>query len=125
MIEETRPVSGRRGAPFRSLAIGLLWLIASAEVGWGALSIAGAVNINTASAEELQLLPGIGPVRAQAILAERKKRTRFNRIEDLADVKGVGESMLDTLRPHVVLVGPTTARQEGRRGSKASSGGGG
>ena len=125
MVEEARPVSGRRRAPFVFWALSLLWLFVSAEVGLGAVAIVGAVNINTASAEELQLLPGIGPVRAQAILAERKKRTRFHRIEDLAQVEGVGDSMLDSLRPHVILVGPTTARRQGRRDSKAPSGGGG
>ena len=125
MIEGRRLFSGRHGGRFRSLAMGLVWLVVSAQVGFGAVAVVGVVNINTASAEELQLLPGIGRVRAQAILAERKKRTRFNRIEDLAAVKGVGESMLDTLRPYLILVGPTTARPEGRRVSKAASGGDG
>jgi len=125
MIEERRPYSGRRGSRSGFLAIGFVLLFLSAQVGLSAVATVGVVNINTASAEELQLLPGVGPVRARAILAERKKRTRFTRIEDLADVKGIGDSMLDTLRPHLILVGPTTARQEGRRASKAPSGGGG
>ena len=73
--------------------------------------ITGLVNINTASSAELQLLPGVGEVRAGAILAVRKQRGGFKQIEDLLEVKGIGPEMLKRLRPYATLTGKTTARQ--------------
>ena len=70
----------------------------------------GVVNINTASAEQLEMLPGVGEVRARAILAERKGRGGFKSIDDLRAVKGVGDSLLERMRPYVTVTGKTTAR---------------
>ena len=69
------------------------------------------VNINTASAEELQLLPGVGEKRAEAIIGIRKSKGGFQSVDELVAVKGLGEAMLDRLRPHVTLKGKTTARR--------------
>ena len=69
----------------------------------------GVVNINTASAEQLEMLPGVGEVRARAILAERKGRGGFKSIDDLKAVKGVGDSLLERMRPYVTVTGKTTA----------------
>jgi competence protein ComEA len=74
--------------------------------------LTGTVNINTASVEELQLLPGIGESRAQAVVAERKRRGGFKRVDDLLDVKGIGASSLERMKPHVSVSGKTTARIE-------------
>jgi competence protein ComEA len=101
-------------------AFALAWLIALA-VGISALPAfggesdgarVGVVNINTATLDELQLLPGIGEARAKAMLEERKRRGGFQKVEDLLEVKGIGESGLAKLRPHVTLEGKTTARAE-------------
>jgi competence protein ComEA len=73
--------------------------------------ITGLVNINTASSAELQLLPGVGEVRAGAILAMRKQRGGFKQVDDLLEVKGIGPKMLKRLRPHATLTGKTTARE--------------
>lgn len=75
-------------------------------------ALAGVVNINTASAEELALLPGIGASRAAAVIAEREARGGFESVDDLLDVKGIGEASLARLRPHVAVKGETTARRE-------------
>ncbi len=72
----------------------------------------GKVNVNTATLQELQLLPGIGASRAQAMIEARKQRGGFKRVEDLLEVKGIGERSLQRLRPHVTLMGKTTARAE-------------
>ena len=66
----------------------------------------------TATLEELQLLPGVGASRAQAMIETRKERGGFKRVEDLLEVKGIGERSLERLRPHVTLKGKTTARAE-------------
>lgn len=72
--------------------------------------LVGVVNVNTASAEQLELLPGIGPARAAAILEYRKEHERFKRVEDLTQVSGIGERALERIRSHVALKGKTTAR---------------
>ncbi len=72
--------------------------------------LVGVVNVNTASAEQLELLPGIGPARAAAILEHRKEHKGFKRVEDLTQVSGIGERALERIRSHVALKGKTTAR---------------
>ena len=73
-------------------------------------ALTGVVNLNTATVEELQLLPGIGEARARAVIAVRKQRGGFKSLEDLLQVKGIGEVGLDRLRPHVTVNGRTTAK---------------
>ena len=65
------------------------------------------VNINDATAEQLERLPGIGPSRAQAIVNFRKTHP-FKRIEDLQRIKGLGKKTWNRLRPLIALSGPTT-----------------
>jgi competence protein ComEA len=60
------------------------------------------VNVNTASSEELQRLPAVGPVTAQNILAARADRP-FRSLADLDRVKGIGPKTLEKLRPFVVV----------------------
>lgn len=55
------------------------------------------ININEAGVEDLVSLPGIGPSRAQAIVAEREKR-RFRRIEDIMRVPGIGRKTFGRIR---------------------------
>ena len=74
-------------------------------------NISGVVNINTASSAELQLLPGVGEKRAEAIMDIRKSKGGFSSVDELVIVKGLGEAMLDRMRPHVTLKGKTTARR--------------
>ena len=59
----------------------------------------GKVNINTATAAELDTLPGIGPVKAQSIIAYREANGSFSSIEDLILVDGIGEKTMAELRP--------------------------
>lgn len=59
------------------------------------------ININTATAAELELLPGIGPALAQRIIDHRREHGAFRRVEDLDDVKGIGPRTLEKLRPLV------------------------
>lgn len=63
----------------------------------------GTVNINAASAEELQRLPGIGPSMAQRVLAYRKENGAFHAIDDLRSVGGIGDRKIEKLRPFVRL----------------------
>jgi comEA protein len=61
------------------------------------------IDINRASAEELQKLPGIGPKLAQQIVAFREKHGPFRRVEDLLVIKGIGPKKWKAIRPHVVV----------------------
>ena len=77
-----------------------------------ARQLQGVVNVNTASLEELQLLPGVGEARARAIVDLRKQRGGLKSLEDLRSVKGIGEANLERLRPHVAFDGKSTAHLE-------------
>ena len=64
--------------------------------------LTNAIDINLATAAELQRLPGVGPKRAQHIVEERQKRP-FTSIEDLCRVSGFGPKTLERLRPYIVV----------------------
>lgn len=63
----------------------------------------GPVNLNTATAEQLEELPGVGPAIAAAIIDERDRRGRFAAVEDLLDVRGIGDARLEQLRDLVTV----------------------
>lgn len=63
----------------------------------------GRVHLNSATLEDLQRLPGVGPVLAQRILDHRTTVGRFATPEDLLDVAGIGEATLQRLREHLIV----------------------
>lgn len=69
----------------------------------GAAAGAGAIDINTASATQLEELPGIGPTTAAAIIAHREQNGPFASVDDLLDVRGIGEAKLDALRDLAIV----------------------
>jgi competence protein ComEA len=75
----------------------------SAGSGSGAGEVAGPVNLNTATLEQFESLPGVGPATAQAIIAFRDKEGRFNSIEALLDVRGIGDAKFEALRELVTV----------------------
>lgn len=72
--------------------------------------LVGVVNLNTATPEELELLPGIGPAKALAIVEDRKSNGAYQKVEDLMRVPGIGERGFELIRPHLAVQGNTTAR---------------
>ena len=68
-----------------------------------------AVNINTAVEAELETLPGTGPVKAKAIVDERKKNGPFKSVEDIKRVKGIGDATLEKLKSEITVGGAAAA----------------
>lgn len=106
--------SHERGGPTRStrirnafalLIVGLVLLSGAAHAGQetsneaGSLAAAAPLDLNRATAAELEALPGIGEVKAAAILAVRDARGGFESIDELESVRGIGPSLVAKLRP--------------------------
>lgn len=66
--------------------------------GGGASAAAGPVSLNSATIEQLDTLDGVGPGLAEKIVAARQERGGFRSVDDLADVPGIGEKRLESLR---------------------------
>jgi comEA protein len=69
--------------------------------------IDGRLDINTASAEEFDSLPGIGTVLAERIVDYRQEHGAFTRIEELMEVSGIGEKIFGELEKYITIGGPT------------------
>ncbi len=97
-------------------SIGQILLLLLPTLCWG-LSLAhaqqnqllGKLNPNLASLHELQLLPGIGPVKAAQIIQRRQNRP-LRKLSDLKGIKGMGTKNLKRLQPYLIFDGPNTLR---------------
>mgnify|MGYP000880657541 FL=1 len=72
----------------------------------------GKVNINTATAEQLQLLPRVGPSLAKRIVDFRSSNGTFTQPEEWMLVKGVGEKSFELLKPYLSISGETTLSEK-------------
>lgn len=75
-------------------------------------SPAGVVNLNTADAAQLSLLPRIGAKAAQRIIDYRREHGRFNKTSDLMQVKGFGDKKYRSLAAYLTVDGKTTLTQK-------------
>jgi len=64
----------------------------------------GRIDINSASLQQLQLLPGVGETLAQRILDYREENGKFTSVSDLINVSGIGEKKLEQIRPYAKVV---------------------
>src|SRR6185503_21279109 len=98
----------------------LFWALALALVAQlAAVTAFAAVNINTATKDELIALPGIGPAKAQAILDYRKANGAFKSVEELKDVKGIGAKRFEKLKGELTV--GASPKPAGRVAEKAGS----
>lgn len=86
----------------------VLALAATGVLAAGEEAPKGVVNINTADATQIALLPGIGQKTAERIIAWREEHGGFQKPTDLMQVKGVGDRTFERLSPYVVVEGKTT-----------------
>jgi competence protein ComEA len=70
------------------------------------------VNLNTATLAELQALPGVGAATAKLILEHRQKNGGFKKIEELMNIKGIGEKSFLKLKPMVTVTPDKADRQD-------------
>ncbi len=88
---------------FALFLISSLWTPATSS----GVPLSGVLNLNTASYEQLQRLPGIGPSKAAKILAARRHRP-FQSFAQIRSISGIGPKRLKALRPFVRFSGPNT-----------------
>lgn len=103
-VEETRTHTGQEAAyskPGNRAKFG--GFVSRNSVGKLRIPGESVVHINSASSEELQRLPGVGPATAEKILEYRGRIGRFTRPEQLMDVKGIGPKTFEKMRPFVAL----------------------
>ena len=72
----------------------------------------GQININTATAEQLVLLPGLGKKTADAVIEYRTKNGNFKAVDDITKVKGIGAKKLEKIKSYLVLEGETTLKKK-------------
>ena len=96
-LEELSRVSGIGGTVLKSITPHVRF---SGRVGppRGARGAKSKVSLNTASAGVLEQLPGVGPARARAIIEDRRRNGRYQVIEDLARIPGIGPATIERLR---------------------------
>ena len=103
----------------RAVVVGLLCGLVLAGTGRGAVAAGAApaaagarVDINSAGADELAKLPGIGPAKARAII-EYRSEAPFQKPEDLRKVKGIGDKLYDRLKDQITVEPAATPKGRG------------
>jgi len=95
-------------SPVAAFLLCCLWLVEAQ--GQKKQPPAKPLDLNTATVEELQTLPGIGPTTAKAIIRFREKSGPFRRVEDLLAIRGITKRRLEILRPYVTVAPAPPAR---------------
>ncbi|MCK6510208.1 helix-hairpin-helix domain-containing protein [Myxococcota bacterium] len=92
-----------------------LLMAPSAHARGGKPPIEGVINLNTATLEQLTLLPRIGRKKAQRVLDYRKKNTQFKNPQEITRVKGIGYKTFLRLKPHLTTTQKTNVRLREKR----------
>jgi competence ComEA-like helix-hairpin-helix protein len=79
------------------------------------------VNLNTATALELQQVPGIGPSTADKIMKMRKSYGQFKSVDDLRAIKGIGPKRMEKMRKYITVGKPVAPKKAANRGATSSA----
>jgi competence protein ComEA len=85
------------------VCLGLALTPVSALAQKGKAASAEKVNLNTATVEQLQTLPGVGPAMAKKILEHRSKIGKFTKVDELLNVKGIGEKKFQKIKDRLIV----------------------
>ena len=80
------------------------------------------INLNTANAAQLELMPGIGPSTAEKILQARKSYGSFKDLDDLLAIPGIGQTRLDKMRKYLTVGSAPTVKKAGAGSAPAAQG---
>jgi len=100
----------RRTVPLIALIV--VWTVTALAAGQAPTQ--EVVNINTATAQQLALLPHVGPSLAGRIVQFRKDNGNFKSVDELVAVRGIGEKSFATLKPYLTITGATTLKTKVR-----------
>ncbi|NOZ79805.1 MAG: helix-hairpin-helix domain-containing protein [Acidobacteria bacterium] len=101
----------------------IVLVLAVAAAAQAASPATGVVNINTATAAQLQMLPHVGPALAKRIVAFRKANGPFEKTAELVAVRGIGERSIKALMPYIATTGTTTLSSKIRLPRRRASSG--
>ena len=111
-----RGVGGKTLARAALVVLGTAFLLGAAAPGLAREEQISRVDLNSATAAELESLPGVGPSKAQAIIAHREEAP-FKSPDELVEVKGIGEKLYAQLKDHVTVsaapANPARSRRPG------------
>ena len=103
----------------RKVLLALLLFIAFAQVGEAKKKPPlHPINLNTATSEQLQEVPGIGPATAEKILKMRKSYGAFQSVDDLRAIKGIGPKRIEKMRKYLTVAKPS-AKPDPKTSAKA------
>jgi competence protein ComEA len=114
-FQTSRIVTNQKGGFMKKLLLALVLWFAVAGIA------VAAVNINTATKEELTSLKGVGDKRAQEIIDYRKKNGDFKSVDDLEKVPGIGPGIMKQIRSEVSVTGKTTTTKSADTGAKTQA----
>lgn len=103
----------------RTMVWCVVFLVCS--LGLSLFAAQGVINVNTATAEQLMMLPGIGEKTALAIVSYREANGPFKTVDDVARVKGVSRKKIDKIRSSLALQGPNTYVPDQRQAQKKAA----
>lgn len=94
----------RIGSAVVAVLVAAVMVVIAAQAANAAQNFSGAVNLNTASVDQLTEIPGIGPSKANAIVSYRANNP-FETVEEVKEVKGIGDKLFAKISPYLTVSG--------------------